>query len=142
MNASVYVLPPALTMNGQPVPQVPEHVDLLRQLVALQQEQITLLKAQQAHHDANAKWRTLLTRWQGEFPGIGTSCKQMLPELEREYLTLVRDLTEKLASEPDALSDEFMLSEFLDRYGMRLAQLGNIISQLSQLADASTPEKG
>jgi hypothetical protein len=99
------------------------------------------MKAQQASHDGNAKWRAFLARWESEFPGIGSSCKQMLPSLERAYLSMIRDVTEKLATDPDTLSDEFMLSEFLDRYGMRLGQLGNIVSQLALLADASQ-EKG
>lgn len=142
MNAPVYVLPPALTVHGQPdVPPATEVPDLLRQLLALQQEQVNLLKAQQASQDANARWRAFLARWEGEFPGIGAACKQAMPLLERAYLTLIRDLTERLADEPDALSDEFVLSEFLDRYGMRLGQLGNLIGQLAPLADASA-EKG
>jgi hypothetical protein len=143
MNAPVYVLPPALTINGQPgAPPATEVPDLLRQLIALQQEQVNLLKVQQASQDANARWRSFLARWEGEFPGIGAACKQALPALERAYLTLIRDLTEKLADEPDALSDEFALSEFLDRYGMRLSQLGNILGQLAPLGDAAGQEKG
>jgi hypothetical protein len=142
MNAPVYVMPPALTINGQPdAPPAAEVPDLLRQLIALQQEQVNLLKAQQASQDAGARWRSFLSRWEGEFPGIGSACKQTLPLVERAYLTLIRDLTERLADEPDALADDFSLSEFLDRYGMRLGQLGNVLGQLAPLADASQ-EKG
>jgi hypothetical protein len=142
MNAPVYVLPPALTVHGQPdAPPATEVPDLLRQLVALQQEQVNLLKAQQANQDAGARWRAFLTRWDAEFPGIASACKQVLPLLERAYLSLVRDLAEKLADDPDALSDEFVLSEFLDRYAMRLGQLGNVIGQLAPLADAAGQEK-
>ena len=32
---------------------------------------------------------------------------------------------------------EFSLGEFLDRYGMRLAQLGNVLNVLGPLADAA-----
>jgi hypothetical protein len=110
-------------------------------MIALQQEQVALVKAQQASHDGNAKMRAFLARWENEFPGIGGSCKQMLPVLERAYLGLIRDVTEKLAADPELLNDEFMLSEFLDRYAMRLGQLGNIVNQLAPLADASQ-EKG
>lgn len=142
MNAPVYVMPPALTINGQPDTPSPHEVnDLLRQLIALQQEHISLLKAQQANQDGNAKTRAFLARWEGEFPGIGSSCKQMLPQLERAYLTMIRDVTEKLSADPDTLTDDFVLSEFLDRYGMRLGQLGNIVNQLAPLADAAQ-EKG
>ncbi len=142
MNAPVYVLPPSLTVNGHPDgPPAPEVPDLLRQLVALQQEQVRLLKVQQASQDVGARWRAFLARWENEFPDIGSACQQSMPILERAYLTLIRDLTEKLAEEPDALVDEFVLSEFLDRHGARLCQLGNVIGQLAPLADAASNEK-
>lgn len=144
MTAPVYVMPPALTVQGQP-PHSGELADLLRQLVALQQEQIGLLKTQQtsqANADGSARWKSFLARWESEFPGLGTACKQVLPHLERAYLSLIRDLTDKLLAEPDSLTDEFLLSEFLDRYGMRLGQLGNLMSQLAPLADATSTEKG
>ena len=143
MTAPVYVMPPALTVQGQPVGASGEVADLLRQLLAVQQEQVSLMKAQAASQDGNARWRAFLGRWEAEFPGIGAACKQALPQLERAYLTLIRDLTDKLAADPDGLTDDFVLSEFLDRYGMRVGQVGNLLSQLAPLADASTStEKG
>jgi hypothetical protein len=142
MPAPVYVMPPALTVSGQTVSPPNELVDLLRQLIAGQQEQVALMRAQVASQDGTARWRTFLARWEGEFPGIGTACKQALPALERAYLALVRELTDKLTADPDTLTDEFSLSEFLDRYGPRVAQLGNLVTQLLPLADASSTEKG
>jgi hypothetical protein len=141
MAAPVYVMPPALTVHGPAETPPNELAELLRQLITLQQEQVSVLKAQhqaqQKSQDGNERWRSFLTRWESEFPGIGSVCKQTLPALERAYLTLIRELTEKLAAEPDMLTDEFMLSEFLDRYGMKMGQLGNLMSQLAPLADAS-----
>jgi hypothetical protein len=116
-------------------------VDLLRQLIAIQQEQVALLKSQAAAQDGVARWRTFLARWEGEYPGIGQDCRQILPVLERAYLALVRDLTDKIAANPDEMTEEFILAEFLDRYGMRLGQMANLIGQLSLLADAA-PERG
>jgi hypothetical protein len=141
MTAPVYVMPPSLTVQGQPIGPANELADLLRQLIAGQQEQVALLKTQAANQDGAARWRAFLARWEGEFPGIGTACKQALPALERAYLALLRELTDKIASDPDALTEEFVLSEFLDRYGMRTGQLANLISQLAPLADASAQEK-
>ncbi len=141
MSAPVYVMPPALTVQGQPVGPAGELADLLRQLLASQQEQVSLMKAQAAKEDSQAKWRAFLARWDGEFPGIGGTCKELLPTLERAYLSMIRDVTDRLAADPELLTDEFETAEFLDRYGMRLGQLGNILSQLAPLADASG-EKG
>ncbi len=141
MSSQVYVMPPALTVLGQPVGPPNEMVDLLRQLIAIQQEQVALLKSQAAAQDGVARWRTFLARWEGEYPGIGQDCRQILPVLERAYLALVRDLTDKIAANPDEMTEEFILAEFLDRYGMRLGQMANLIGQLSLLADAA-PERG
>ena len=103
-----------------------------------QQEQIGLLKAQIANQDNGAKWRSFLSRWENEFPQIGVACKQALPILERTYLGLIRELTERVnAAEAADLDDEFVLGEFLDRFGIRLSQLGNILGQIAPLADAA-----
>ena len=40
----------------------------------------------------------------------------------------------------DDLCDEFVMGEFLDRFGVRLSQLGNILSQIGPLADAAPPD--
>jgi hypothetical protein len=137
MTAPVYVMPPTLTVHGQPVGPPNELADLLRQLLAAQQEQVALLKAQAATQDGGARWRAFLARWEGEFPGIGAACKQVMPALERAYLTLVRDVTDRVSADPDMLTDEFLVSEFLDRYGVRLGQMANVIGQLAPLADAA-----
>jgi hypothetical protein len=141
MPAPVYVMPPTLTVQGQPIGPPTELADLLRQLIAVQQEQVALLKAQAASQDGTARWRAFLARWESEFPGIGPACKRALPVLERAYLTLVRELTEKLGDDPDTLTDEFVLAEFLDRFGLRLGQMANLIGQLAPLAEA-LQEKG
>jgi hypothetical protein len=142
MPAPVYVMPPALTVHGPTESPPNEVAELLRQLVTIQQEQVTLLKQAQQKSEGSERWRSFLARWESEFPGIGGACKQALPALERAYLSLIRDLTDKLADEPEMLTDEFLLAEFLDRYGMRMGQLGNLLSQLAPLADASPGTDG
>jgi len=137
MNAPLYVTPPMLAPLPDPGPSR-EVVDLLRQMISLQQEQVGLLKAQVAGQDSGAKWRTFLARWESEFPNIGNACKQALPALERAYLGMIRELTERVnTADVGDLDDEFVLGEFLDRFGIRLGQLGNILSQLAPLADAA-----
>ncbi|MCZ2341110.1 MAG: hypothetical protein LC104_04850 [Bacteroidales bacterium] len=135
MTTPAVILPPqAKTASTEP-----STLDVLRQLLEVQKEQLTLLKNQAAAQDAGTRWRAFLLRWQSEFPGIGQECKDALPIVERAYLTLMRDLTDRLKDE-DGIDNEFTLSEFLDRFGMRLGQLGNILSQLGPLADAAPVE--
>ena len=145
MNSPLYVVSSPLKMPTD-LPPVPgsEVADLLRQLLDVQREQVGLLRTQVAAQDGLAKWRAFLTRWGGEFPTIGGACKEILPVLERSDLMMIRELTDRLRDgERDDLDNEFVMGEFLDRYGSRLSQLGNIISQLSPIADAApapTPE--
>lgn len=143
MNAPLYVTPSPPIPLPDPTPPVREVADLLRQLIGLQQEQVGLIKTQIASQDNSARWRSFLARWEHEFPSIGTACKQALPLLERAYLGLIRDLTDRVNSqEAGELDDEFVLSEFLDRFGIRLGQLGNILGQLAPLAEAAPTETG
>lgn len=141
MNSPLYVVSSPIQMPADlpPVPST-EVGDLLRQMLDVQREQVQLLKTQVAAQDGLAKWRAFLNRWGGEFPNIGGACKEILPMLERAYLGMIRELTDRLLDgERDELDDEFVMGEFLDRYGVRLGQLGNIISQLSPIADAAPP---
>jgi hypothetical protein len=121
----------------EPPPGMLEIADLLRQSVELQRDQLALLRAQQAAQDNTSRWRAFLARWAGEFPEAGGACKQSLPVLERAYLELIRELTNRLKEIGDSLDDEFVMGEFLDRYGMRIGQLGSMINQLGPLADAA-----
>jgi hypothetical protein len=128
--------PPGVSLSGLS----PEVVDLLRQIVEIQREQLTYQRAAAAAHDAVARWRAFLARWQQEFPDLSDGCRKALPHLERCYGQLIRDLTEKLTSDEDnGLDNDFALQEFLDRYGMRLAQLGTILNLVAPMAEAGPP---
>ena len=140
MHPHTFVLPPTLTTVAPQVAAPNEVPDLLRQLLAAQQEQVAVLKAQAAQQDASAKWKAFLARWSDEFPGLGGAAKRSLPLLERAHLGLVSELTDQLADDPDLLADEFALAEFLDKYGLKLVQLGNLVAQLAPLAEAAGDE--
>ena len=49
---------------------------------------------------------------------------------------MIHDLTDRLNEDEHGLENEFTLQEFLDRYGMRLAQLGTILNLVAPLAEA------
>lgn len=137
MSGPVYVMPTPLT-SPAPATGSAEVADLLRQLLTAQRELVALHKAQAASQDPNGRWKSFLARWAEEFPGVGGACKRALPALERAYIGMINEATERLAEDDGLLANEFALAEFLDRYGMKLAQMGNIINQLSPLADASS----
>lgn len=135
-NAPLFVTPAGpVQIPESPFPGA-EIADLLRQSIDLQREQVQLLRAQQTATDGVARCRAFLGRWAGEFPDVGPACKQALPALERAYLALLSDLTAKVKELGDDLADDFVMAEFLDRYGIRVNQLGGIINQIGPIADA------
>lgn len=138
MNAPLYVTP--TPMPGGLPPTNAELADLLRLLLDAQREQVNLLKMQLANQDNLARWRAFLARWAAEFPDTGRACRQVMPTLERTYQLLLRDVTDRVAELGTDLEDEFVLTEFLDKYGTRVTQLGNIIGNLSPIADAAPPD--
>jgi hypothetical protein len=138
-----FVTPPAQAggTDGQsvppPGPPAEPVADLLRQLLEVQKEQLAF---QRAAHDTGARWRAFLARWQEDFPELPGACKHALPVLERAYGALLAELADHLRHNgDDALDNEFHLGEFLDRYGMRLGQLGGILSLVAYLAEAANP---
>ena len=119
------------------IPVTPEVTDLLKQLLDVQREQLAFQRAAAAAHDMTGRWRTFLSRWDDEFPDLAAGCKKSLPHLERCYARMISELNDRLADD-DSVDNDFTLQEFLDRYGMRLAQLGTILNLVGPLAEAGT----
>ena len=142
MDAPIIVSSPILRLPDGP--RSPsggsETADLLRQMIDLQREQLGLMRAQQAAADERVRWQNFYNRWAREFPDLPGRCKGVLPAVERAYLELLREVTDRLTGD-DALDldSEFALAEFLDKYGVRLAQLGNILGQVGHLSNVTPP---
>jgi len=146
MDGSLYATSPMLRLSSgeaaaaqQPASEVQQ---ILRQVLEIQREQLAVLKAQQAAADSQSRWRAFLARWQSEFPGVGSACRTALPVVERAYLELIREVTDKLLADDVEFDNEFAVSEFLDRYGIKLGQLGAVLSQLGPIADAAPADSG
>ena len=120
-------------------PANPDVADLLRQILEIQREQLACLRASAAAHDTAARWRAFLSRWQQELPDLSEGCRKAMPQLERSYGHLIHELTTRLNEDAYDLENEFSLQEFLDRNGMRLAQLGTIINLIAPLGEAAPP---
>jgi len=135
---SIVVTPP-LHLPNVPAQSSPT-ADLLRELLEVQREQLTVLRAQQAANDDRARWRGLHARHADDFPHLPGECKSVLPLIERAYLAAVAELTAQL-SDPDADLGEFGLNELLDRHAPRLGQLWAVMTQVGQLASVAPPER-
>jgi hypothetical protein len=134
IDASAALSPASVEPPSTPS-QAPETVELLRQILEVQKEQLAYQRAAAAAHDATARWRHYLARWQNEFPSLADGCRKAMPHLERSYGQLLCDLAGRL-TEDEGLDNDFALQEFLDRYGMRLGQLGTILNLVAPLAEA------
>jgi hypothetical protein len=114
-------------------------LELLRQILDVQREQLALSRAVAAASDGGNRWRTFLARWNADYPGLAAACKAVLPQVERALLELMQELTERIGDDGEAIDNEFTLGEFLDRYGMKLGQLGTILNLVTPLAEAAPP---
>jgi hypothetical protein len=132
---------PAAESTPGPAPAVHEVADLLRQILEVQREQLACLRAQAAAHDTTARWRAFLARWSAELPDLSEGCRKAMPLLERSYGHLIHELTTRLNEDAYDLDNEFSLQEFLDRNGMRLAQLGTILNLVAPLGEAGPPSE-
>jgi hypothetical protein len=108
-------------------------------MLEIQREQLIQLRMLSSAHDGLSRWRAFVTRWQNDFPDLPDTCRQALAALERTYGKLMAELGESLSQGgSEALDNDFALQEFLDRYGMRLSQLGTILNLVGPLAEAGS----
>ena len=127
------------TSADQTVPA--NSLEILRQILEVQKEHLQLSRAIAMASDGSQRSRTFLDRWGQQFPDLAAGCKQILPQLERAYMELMQDLTLRVQDDgPDGLDNEFSMAEFLDRYGMKLGQLGTILNLVTPIAEAYSPQ--
>lgn len=139
MHFQYVVAPPTAAFPvPPPTPAGDAQAGLLRELIDVQREQLAYLRAAHEVQHTSARWQAFLSRWSEEFPTVGDGCQKTFPLIERAFLRLLDEMSARVTGEDaDDLEDEFALGEFLDRYGMRLSQLGNILNVLGPLADAA-----
>jgi hypothetical protein len=135
---SIVVSTPLHLPNGLPAQSPP--ADLLRELIEVQREQLSVLRQQQNAMDDRGRWRGLHARHADDFPELPAECQQVLPVLERAYLSAVSEMTADL-TDPDELN-EFRVNELLDRHVPRLGQLWSLLTQVTQLAAVAPPDRG
>ncbi len=126
------------TPAPKPASPAQQTADILGQILEVQKQTLAQLQAMAAAQDAGARWRALMAKWSQEYPELPETCRKALPNLERAYGSIIATLVEEIGPESDdSLENEFTLQEFIDKYGMRLGQLGNILNLVSPLADSN-----
>ena len=109
---------------------------LLRQLLASQEKQNQLLEQLiQQNVQAQKQRANELQQWKDANPHLARSCRKAAEALSRVQVQFLETLTEEVSENEEALVDgEFMMSEFVDRFGPRLAHLNGVIQVLAQLS--------
>jgi hypothetical protein len=118
-----------------------ELVAVLREILAAQDRQNELLEEMVGQLNAAQKQRANeLGQWKQANPGLARSCRiaaEALSKVQTEYLA---NLTDEINENFETLRDgEFMLNEFVDRFGPRVAHLNGLLQVLSQLSATGDP---
>ena len=113
-------------------------VNLLQKLVEGQQQELKLLQEiahwtglshKQRQHEIN--------QWKDTNPDLARSCRiasEALVKVQNDY---IHKLTEEAADGYETMMDsEYMLQEFIDRFGPRMAHLGGVLHMVSSLSAA------
>ncbi|MGD9649036.1 MAG: hypothetical protein AB7U73_25220 [Pirellulales bacterium] len=112
---------------------------LLRQILTAQDRQNELLEELLSTLSLNQRQRTAeLRQWKQANPRLARSCRGAAEALSRVQTEFLARLTEEVNRDPETLLDgDFMLNEFVDRFGPRLAHLNGVLQVLSQLGSAT-----
>ena len=82
-----------------------------------------------------------LDQWKEANPELARNCRSAAETLSRAQTEFLEQLTTDVCDSDEALLDSnFMLSEFVDRYGPRLAHLNGVLQVLSQLSSSPAHE--
>jgi hypothetical protein len=109
---------------------------LLQQLVAGQERQNRLLEELIQQTSSVQKQRASeLGQWRKSNPELAQGCRSAAETLSRVQTEFLQHLTNEINDNADVWVDsDFLMNEFVDRYGPRLAHLNGVLQVLSQLS--------
>jgi DNA repair ATPase RecN len=110
-------------------------VALLHQVVIAQQKQNQLLEQLvNATVSAQKQRATELQQWKDANPHLAKSCRRAAEVLSKVQADFLQSLTHEIDESEEALNEsDYMLHEFVDRVGPRLAHLNGVLQVLAQL---------
>ncbi|WP_435018859.1 hypothetical protein TA3x_000846 [Tundrisphaera sp. TA3] len=114
-------------------------LDTQRQILDAQRQQLELAReAAQFNRDQRARQVAELERWQQGHEGVLDHCRDSLGQLEQVHAALMGELATYVDENHENLVEgDFALSDFVDRFGPRLAHLNTMLAVLRPLAAAS-----
>jgi hypothetical protein len=114
---------------------------LLRQMLAAQDRQNELLEELVSQFSAAQRQRAVeLRQWKQANPRLAKACRTAADALSRVQTEFLERLTDEVNEDPEALLEgEFILTEFVDKFGPRLAHLNGVLQVLTQLSSTPNP---
>ena len=114
---------------------------LLRELLAAQDRHNELMEELIGQISATQRQRANeLGQWKQANPHLARSCRMAAEALSKVQTEYLANLTQEINENFETLRDgEFMLNEFVDRFGPRLAHLNGLLQVLSQLSSTPSP---
>lgn len=118
-----------------------EHSELLREVLASQDRTNEILEELLGVMAVNQKQRAQeMHQWRNANPRLAHSCREAAEALSRVQVEYLDRMTDEINdSAEDMVEGEFVLNEFVDRFGPRLAHLNGVIQVLAQLSSSSNP---
>lgn len=103
--------------------------ELLEELVSQVTQAVTQIGAPQRQRNAE------LAQWKEANPDLARKCRRAAEALSRVQTEFLQSLTEEVTENAEVLAEgDFMLNEFVDRFGPRLAHLNGVLQVLAQLS--------
>jgi hypothetical protein len=118
-----------------------ELVHVLRQILAGQDRQNELIEELVGQISSTQRQRASeLGQWKQANPRLARNCRTAAEALGKVQTEFLQSLTQEINDNYENLMEgEFMLNEFVDRFGPRMAHLNGLLQILSQLSATPNP---
>lgn len=118
-----------------------DHTELLRDIISSQERTNELLEELVTTMATAQKQRANeLNQWRNAHPELAAACREAAEGLSRVQIEYLNRMTDEINdSSEDMVDGEFVLNEFIDRFGPRLAHLNGVIQVLAQLSSVPNP---
>jgi hypothetical protein len=115
-----------------------QSLEIQRQTLEMQRQQLELTRElTQVNREQRQRQVTELERWQQSHEQVLDVCRESLTHLEQVHAALMGELANYVKENYDNLIDgEYALTDFVDRFGPRLAHLNTMLAVLRPLATA------
>ncbi|MBN2579364.1 MAG: hypothetical protein JXB10_10265 [Pirellulales bacterium] len=114
---------------------------MLREILSAQDRQNELLEELVSQLSAAGRQRSAeLGQWKQANPKLARHCRLAAEALGKVQTEFLEAVTQEINANFDSLVEgEFMLNEFIDRFGPRMAHLNGLLQVLSQLSATPNP---